>query len=134
MAMRTNGSTRERARCRRPIIGDEVAYLERLGDQLRELRHQAGLTQATLAKRAGVHVNTVARIEHGLRRTRRGTLERLVRALSPPRRLRSLESAFYRAWMVTHPEELFPALVESLVDIAGPALAPPRWRTRRPSM
>lgn len=39
----------------------------RLADHIRQLRHEAGLTQAELASRAGVTVETVARLERVLR-------------------------------------------------------------------
>jgi transcriptional regulator with XRE-family HTH domain len=35
--------------------------------RLRELREKAGLTQAQLAERAGLHLSAVTRFEHGLR-------------------------------------------------------------------
>ena len=44
---------------------EEVAV--RLAERVRELRRQAGLTQASLALRAGVTVETVARLERVLR-------------------------------------------------------------------
>ena len=47
---------------------------------LQEARRQAGLTQAELARRAGVPQSTVAKIERGRRDPSLSTLERLVRA------------------------------------------------------
>lgn len=47
---------------------------------LREARKRAGLTQAELAKRAGVPQSTVGRIESGARVPSTELLERLIRA------------------------------------------------------
>ena len=47
---------------------------------LQEARRRAGLTQAELARRAGVPQSTVAKIERGRRDPSLSTLERLVRA------------------------------------------------------
>ena len=47
---------------------------------LQEARKRSGLTQAELARRAGVPQSTVAKIERGRRDPSLSTLERLVRA------------------------------------------------------
>ena len=47
---------------------------------LREARKRSGLTQAELAKRAGVPQSTVGRIESGVRVPSTELLERLIRA------------------------------------------------------
>ena len=47
---------------------------------LQEARRQSGLTQAELARRAGVPQSTVAKIERGRRDPSLSTLERLVHA------------------------------------------------------
>ena len=47
---------------------------------LQEARRQSGLTQAELARRAGVPQSTVAKIERGRRDPSLSTLERLVNA------------------------------------------------------
>jgi putative transcriptional regulator len=52
-----------------------------LGERLRRLRGEAGLTQAELAERAGVGRVTVVRIENGKMYARTETLRRLARAL-----------------------------------------------------
>jgi transcriptional regulator with XRE-family HTH domain len=63
----------EGARSVRPRIAEEVSrpratdLAVRLAEQVRRLRIQAGLTQAELAARAGVTVETVARLERVLR-------------------------------------------------------------------
>ena len=52
------------------------------GARLRELRRRRGLTQAELARQAGLSAATVARLEHGTRAPCRGrTLARLAAAL-----------------------------------------------------
>ncbi|HYQ03993.1 MAG TPA: helix-turn-helix transcriptional regulator [Polyangiaceae bacterium] len=63
----------EAARSVRPRIIEEVPrpratdLAVRLAEQVRRLRIQAGLTQAELAARAGVTVETIARLERVLR-------------------------------------------------------------------
>ena len=47
---------------------------------VREARKRAGLTQAELARRAGVPQSTVGRVESGLRVPSTALLERLIRA------------------------------------------------------
>jgi transcriptional regulator with XRE-family HTH domain len=46
------------------MASEEEAKKE-LGERLRKAREQAGLTQAEVAEKAGVHVNYYARIERG---------------------------------------------------------------------
>ncbi|MBA2639395.1 MAG: helix-turn-helix transcriptional regulator, partial [Nocardioidaceae bacterium] len=60
----------------------EVPWLTQLGACLRGLRTQSGLSQARLAARAELTERSLRRIEHGQRRTRPSTLERLVEALA----------------------------------------------------
>jgi len=68
MSLKSDG-----ARSLRPRIVEEVLrpratdLAVRLAEQVRRLRIQAGLTQAELAARAGVTVETVARLERVLR-------------------------------------------------------------------
>jgi non-specific serine/threonine protein kinase len=65
-----------------------------LGDLLREVRLAAGLTQESLAERAGISARSLERAELGLARPRRDTLQRLLRALELPREQRAaLEAA-----------------------------------------
>jgi transcriptional regulator with XRE-family HTH domain len=46
--------------------GDEdVAAVERLGEDVRRARLLTGLSQAALAARVGVHQTTILRLEHG---------------------------------------------------------------------
>ena len=64
----------EAARSVRPRVVEEIPprpratdLAVRLAEQVRRLRIQAGLTQAELAARAGVTVETIARLERVLR-------------------------------------------------------------------
>lgn len=50
-------------------------------DRLRELRDKAGLTQAQLAERAGLHLSAVTRFEQGLREPSWSTAQSLADAL-----------------------------------------------------
>ena len=52
-----------------------------LARQIVRRRHAAGLTQSDLAKRAGVRVETLCRLEHGKHSPNVATVEKLVRAL-----------------------------------------------------
>jgi DNA-binding XRE family transcriptional regulator len=54
----------------------------RLGERVRQRRRQAGLTQADLARRAGIRVETLNRIERGHTTPDFGTLRKLVVAMS----------------------------------------------------
>ena len=58
--------------------------------QLAVLRKQAGLSQRTLAQRAGLGMQTISRLEHGAN-ARYDTIERLATALqvAPTRLIRS---------------------------------------------
>ena len=49
---------------------------------LRELRERAGLTQAQLAQRAGLHISAVTRFEQGLREPALATAAGLAKALA----------------------------------------------------
>lgn len=91
----------------RPIRAHERGHLLTLGRLLGTVRRASGLTQAELALYADLHRVQVARIERGMSRTRRSTLERLAAALvvSNP----GLGSAH--------------RLADDLVEAAGPALA-----------
>jgi len=52
------------------------------GKRIRRFRKDCGLSQAALAKRAGLQTNTVARLERGEHRISDKTLEKLTKALS----------------------------------------------------
>jgi transcriptional regulator with XRE-family HTH domain len=113
----------ERHRCRRPITLAEVAYLEAAGARLAEVRRAHGWTQAALARRVRVHVNTIASIERGVRRTRRRTLERIAERLVTPV-LNRADPAVVARWARVDGAQAASELVEELVTLAGPALAP----------
>lgn len=102
-------TTRPASECRRPIEDAEVDYLLELGENVRFLREDAGLSRRELAWQAFVHPSTIERIEYGTRRTRRSTLERIAAALVEALGLDDGEAV---------------GLVEYLVELAGPALAP----------
>src|SRR6516164_8820583 len=51
------------------------------GDLLRQHRLEAGLTQEALAERAGLSVHGIQKLERGVTRPYRDTLERLLAAL-----------------------------------------------------
>ncbi len=51
---------------------------------LARLRKQAGMSQSTLAERAGVGRNTISRLEHGAN-AHYGTIDKLVEALGTTR-------------------------------------------------
>ncbi len=56
-----------------------------MDSRVRELREQKGWTQAKLAKKAGVHVNTIQRIENGMiENTTAGVLLRVAKAFNEP--------------------------------------------------
>jgi transcriptional regulator with XRE-family HTH domain len=56
----------------------------RLGQRLRELRQTAGLTQAELARRTGIHRPNIARVEAGRHTPSLETLARLAAAIGVP--------------------------------------------------
>ena len=56
----------------------------RLGARLRELRLEAGLTQAELARRTGIHRPNIARVEAGRHTPSLETLARLATAIGVP--------------------------------------------------
>lgn len=87
-----------------PITEEERPYAEALGRMLRSLRDEAAMTQSQLGALATLQSSSVSAIERGRRRTRRSTLERLVAVLLPEQRRE--------------------AIIDELVEVAGPALAP----------
>ena len=54
---------------------------ESVGPDLRARRHQAGLTLAQVARRAGIAVETLSRIENGRTNPTVGTVRSVMRAL-----------------------------------------------------
>ena len=105
----------------KPLENWERPHVERLGHLLFDLRFKQNgdlnrLTQHELARLAGMSSKGLEKIEQGVRRTRRETLERIARALVKAR------PALGTAKMV----------LEQLLEAAGPALAPPsEWHARR---
>jgi len=57
---------------------------ERLGKRIRELRLEAGLTQAELARRTGIHRPNIARVEAGRHTPSLETIARLASAIGVP--------------------------------------------------
>lgn len=92
---------------RRPLRAYERVHLERLGRLLATTRRAVGVTQGELALAAGLSRVQLARIETGVRRTRRSTLTRIAAAL------------VFEAPTLGSVERL----VDDLVEEAGPALA-----------
>ena len=64
--------------------GDIPIDRARLGARLRELRLEAGLTQAELARRTGIHRPNIARVEAGRHTPSLETLSRLATAIGVP--------------------------------------------------
>jgi transcriptional regulator with XRE-family HTH domain len=59
-----------------------MAY--RLSTRLKQLRHERGLTQADLAKGAGVTLSYIGRLEIGMHDPQLSTLRKLAKALKVP--------------------------------------------------
>jgi transcriptional regulator with XRE-family HTH domain len=97
---------RERARSRRPITPAEAPALAAVGARLAALRAAAGLSQRALAARVEMRRESVHALEHGRRRPRASTLERVARVLAPE--------------LGRLPGEV----AGELADLAGPGLAP----------
>jgi transcriptional regulator with XRE-family HTH domain len=51
------------------------------GLRMRQFRRNAGLTQAQLAEKTGIHVNTIARLERGKHTPSHPTLRKLAEVL-----------------------------------------------------
>jgi DNA-binding XRE family transcriptional regulator len=69
-----------------PVNGSTPITIDgaRLGARLRELRMAAGLTQAELARRTGIHRPNIARVEAGRHTPSLETLARLATAIGVP--------------------------------------------------
>jgi transcriptional regulator with XRE-family HTH domain len=52
-----------------------------VAQRIKKFRKDSGMTQAALAKKAGVSTNTVARLERGLHRASSESVEKLAKAL-----------------------------------------------------
>ena len=62
--------------------GDDAAIQQQIGAAIRERRTTAGLTQATLAERAGIHRTYLNQVEHGHKAATTVVLVHLARALN----------------------------------------------------
>jgi transcriptional regulator with XRE-family HTH domain len=60
------------------------AILKRLGDEIRQRRHERDLTQEALAHESGVHTNAVAKLERGKTDSRVLTLFKVAKGLNMP--------------------------------------------------
>ena len=60
---------------------DDRRYLERVGFRVRERRQAAGLTQAQLADRCGLHRTFIGSVERGERNVALLSLRRIAQAL-----------------------------------------------------
>lgn len=63
-------------------MADDIS--RKLGNRIRRLRADAGLSQAALAERAGLAVDAVSRIERGTRSPRLDSLVKLALGLGQP--------------------------------------------------
>jgi transcriptional regulator with XRE-family HTH domain len=90
---------------------------------LQEARRRSGLTQAELARRAGVPQSTVAKIERGRRDPSLSTLERLVRAAGLELRIQLAPHDHHDLQLIDlmldlTPEERLQSLEHQLADFA----------------
>lgn len=60
---------------------DERRFLERVGDRVRDLRTAAGLTQAQLGERSGLHRTFIGSVERGERNVALLSLKKIAVAL-----------------------------------------------------
>jgi hypothetical protein len=92
----------------RPIESSEKPYLHALGEELKALRSQSGLTWMQVAHGSLLSYGHISALAYAFRRTRRSTLSRIVDTL------------------VAANPDLGPAdqLLDHLCGVAGPALAP----------
>jgi transcriptional regulator with XRE-family HTH domain len=63
------------------VVKDWEPGARRLGDRVRTLRRELGITQETLADRSGLHRTYIADIERGLRNPSLWSIERLAAGL-----------------------------------------------------
>lgn len=79
----TAGRTQQRATwVDTDTAGDDAAIQQQIGAAIRERRTTAGLTQATLAERAGIHRTYLNQVEHGHKAATTVVLVHLARALN----------------------------------------------------
>ena len=60
---------------------NEKAFLQRVGDRVRERRHARNLTQAALAEQCGLHRTFIGSVERGERNVALLSLRRIATAL-----------------------------------------------------
>jgi transcriptional regulator with XRE-family HTH domain len=60
---------------------DERAFLQEVGGRVRALREAAGITQATLAERCGLHRTFIGSVERGERNAALLSLRKIAQAL-----------------------------------------------------
>jgi transcriptional regulator with XRE-family HTH domain len=126
-----------------PMDGDHAGEAWGFGRRLAELRRERGLTQAELAKRAGVHPSQMHRYEAGTAEPTVKVLRGMALGLGvssdqlifsdhiehlPEARLRAaLESASY---LSEHEQAVVAELVEAFVTAHGAKYRPVRRRSR----
>ena len=76
---------------------------KRAGEKLRAFRRSKKMTQAELARKAGLTQQYIAKIEKGITCPRPQTLEKINRCLGPSQYEYKTEEAFFRADRVTAP-------------------------------
>lgn len=64
------------------VVGTNMDFYNEIGKVFKEAREKAELTQAEVAKKAGIHVNYYARIERGDPEFRAVILNRIAKALN----------------------------------------------------
>ncbi len=94
----------------RPIAPNEQSLFDRLGERLKSLRLDRGLSRQALADLTGLNPQTIYRIERGRRRTRSRTLGVIVSALGYDGQIRSEIEAL--AGEALAPESTFAQRVE----------------------
>ncbi len=75
---------RSTAPAKPPLSGDGTAYLRRLGERVRTLRNQRGMSRKVLARQAKVSERYIAQLEAGLGNCSIVLLRRIARAIGLP--------------------------------------------------
>jgi transcriptional regulator with XRE-family HTH domain len=74
----------------------ELSHTELFGILVRNVRLFLGLSEAKLAKRSGLSMETISRVENGKHKPREKTVEKLARALEVPPKQLDTEQVFRR--------------------------------------